>query len=101
MTWKLFKRYFKQNYLTEMYYDEKPKEFNDLRLGQMAMDGFVNKFTSLQTFISYLNEEKEKVQHFINCLPQVYRDILEFVNTKTMDETIRKKIMLMGIQTKC
>jgi hypothetical protein len=33
LNWKIFKKYFKQKYLTERYYDEKAKEFHDLKLG--------------------------------------------------------------------
>ena len=34
MTWKLFKKSLKHNYLTKRYYGEKAKDFfNDLKLG--------------------------------------------------------------------
>ena len=33
MTWKIFKKYLKNKYITERYYDEKDKEFHDLNLG--------------------------------------------------------------------
>ena len=58
MTWKLFKKHIKQKYLTELYYDEKDKEFNDMKLGQMTIDEFVTKFFSLQRYVPYLIEEK-------------------------------------------
>ena len=32
MTWKLFKKHFKEKYLNERYYDEKAKKFNDLEI---------------------------------------------------------------------
>ena len=33
VTWKLFKKYFKRKYLSEQYFEEKAKEFYELRLG--------------------------------------------------------------------
>ena len=30
--WKQFKKYFKQKYLSDMYYDDKIKEFHELKL---------------------------------------------------------------------
>ena len=34
IVWKQFKKYFKQKYLSDRYYDDKIKEFHELRLGQ-------------------------------------------------------------------
>ena len=33
IVWKQFKKYFKQKYLSDMYYDDKIDEFHELRLG--------------------------------------------------------------------
>jgi hypothetical protein len=40
-------------------------------------------------YVPYLRERKEKVQWFMSCLPQAYKDKIEFLNPKTMDEVIR------------
>lgn len=63
MTWKLFHKY-----LNERYYDEKAREFNELKLWQMTFEDFITKFLSLQRYVPYLKEEKTKVQRFINFL---------------------------------
>ena len=34
IVWKQFKKYFKLKYLSDRYYDDKIKEFHELRLGQ-------------------------------------------------------------------
>ena len=34
LKWKQFKKYFRQKYLSDRYYDDKIKEFHELRLGQ-------------------------------------------------------------------
>ena len=44
LKWKQFKKYFKQKYLSDRYYDDKIKEFHELRLGQQTMDEYANKF---------------------------------------------------------
>jgi len=62
ITWEKFKKYFKERYLTEIFYDGKEKEFHDLRLEQMTMDEFIEKFTSFLRYVPYIREEKEKTQ---------------------------------------
>lgn len=69
VTWESFLQYFKDKYLTKQFYDEKAKEFHDLRLGQMTMDEYITKFTSLLRYVPYLQEEKAKVQRFLSSLP--------------------------------
>jgi len=90
ITWENFQRYFKERYLTEQFYDKKAKEFHVLRLGQMTMDEFITKFTSLLRYVPYIREEKAKMHRFIGSLPLFMKEHLEFDNSKTMDEVIRK-----------
>lgn len=54
------------------------------------MDEFVTKFTSLQKYVPYIREEKEKVQCFISSLLAFMKERLEFDNLRSMDETIQK-----------
>lgn len=90
ITWDKFQRYFKERYLTERFYDEKAREFHDLRLGQQTMDEFISRFTSLLRYVPYIREEKAKVQRFLSSLPSSMRERIEFDNPKTMDDAIRK-----------
>eukprot|EP00253_Pinus_taeda_P028245 PITA_28245 len=90
ITWDNFKRFFKERYLTEHFYDEKAREFHDLRLGQQTMDEFITRFTSLLRYVPYIREEKAKVQRFVSSLPPYMRERIEFDNPKSMDEVIRK-----------
>ena len=62
ITWEVFQTKFKSRYLNERYYDEKSKEFHELRLGQLTIDEFVTKFTNLICYVPYIREEKVKVQ---------------------------------------
>eukprot|EP00253_Pinus_taeda_P011485 PITA_11485 len=90
ITWDNFQKFFKERYLTERFYDEKAREFHDLRLGQQTMDEFITRFTSLLRYVPYIREEKAKVQRFISSFPAYMRERIEFDNPKSMDEVIRK-----------
>ena len=57
-----FKRYFKKNFLSEQYYEERAKEFYELKLGSMTMKDLNSKFLSLLRYVPYLVDEKPKVQ---------------------------------------
>ena len=39
---KQFKKCFKKKYLSDRYYDDKIKEFHELRLGQQTMEEYAN-----------------------------------------------------------
>ena len=47
IAWKQFKKYFKQKYLFDRNYDDKIKEFHDLKLGHQTMEEYANKFLEL------------------------------------------------------
>jgi hypothetical protein len=49
-----------KQYLSEIYYERKTKEFYELRLGQMTMDDVINKFLELLRFIPYIQEDDVK-----------------------------------------
>jgi hypothetical protein len=62
LSWKQLEKYFKKKYLSERYYDEKTKEFYELKLGQHTMDEYVNKFLELIRYVPYIKDEKTKIQ---------------------------------------
>ena len=90
LKWKQFKKYFKQKYLSDRYYDDKIKEFHELRLGQQTMEEYANKFLELLRYVRYIRDEKVKVQHFLNRFPQSYKDRIEFYEPRTLEEATRK-----------
>lgn len=51
LTWEDFQVKFKNCYLNERYYDDKAKEFHEIRLGQLTIDDFVTKFTNLLRYV--------------------------------------------------
>ena len=59
---------FKQKYLSDRYYDDKIKEFHELRLGQQTMEEYANKFLELLRYVRYIKYEKVKIQSFMSGL---------------------------------
>jgi hypothetical protein len=88
---KQFERYFKKKYLSEKYFDGKTKEFYELKLGQFTIEEYINKFLELIRYVPYIKDENVKMQRFISGLPRSFRDIIEFDEPKTLEETIQKE----------
>jgi hypothetical protein len=79
----------KQKYLMERYFYEKDKEFHGLKVEKMMIEYFITRFFNPLRYVPYLREEKEKVQRFMSCLSQSFKDKVKFLNPKAMDEVIR------------
>jgi hypothetical protein len=86
----IFQEILQEKYLSESYYERKTKEFYELRLGQMTMDDLINKFLELLRFVPYIKEDKVKIQQFLSCLPQSYKDIIEFDNPKNLSKYLER-----------
>ena len=78
IVWKQFKKYFKEKYLSNRYYDGKIKEFHEMKLGQMTMEEYANKFLDILRYLKYTKDDKVKIQWFLSGLPQSYKDRIEF-----------------------
>jgi hypothetical protein len=59
----------------------------------MTMEDLINKFLELLRFVPYIREDKVKIQRFLSCLPQSYKDIIEFDNPKSLSEVFGKARM--------
>jgi hypothetical protein len=57
------------------------------------MDILINKFLELLRFVPYIKEDKVKIHQFLSCLPQSYKDRIEFDNPKTLSKVFRKAQM--------
>ena len=90
VSWKQFKKYFQQKYLSEHYYERKIQELFDLRLGNMTMDEYVKKFLDLMRYVTCINEEKVKIQRFLSGLPSFYKDRIQYDEPKMLELAIRK-----------
>jgi hypothetical protein len=90
LSWKRFEKYFKKKYLLEKYFDGKTKELYELKLGQLTIDEYIKNFLELMRYVSYINDEKVKMQRFISGLPQSYQDMIEFDEPNTLEDVIIK-----------
>lgn len=70
MNWGDFEQLFQKMHLSKRYFDSKEKGFYELRPRQMLDDELFTKFLESLRYVPYLKDEKEKVQRFINGLPQ-------------------------------
>jgi hypothetical protein len=90
LSWGKFEKYFKKKYLSERYYDDKTKEFYELKLGQLTIDEYINKFLELLRYVPYIKEENMKMQWFLSGFPQSFQNIIEFDEPKTLEDAIQK-----------
>ena len=56
----------------------------------MTVDEYANKFLEMIKYFKYIIDDKVNIQHFLSGLSQSYKDIIEFDEPQTLDETIRK-----------
>ena len=56
-----------------VYYDGNIKEFHQLKLGQMTMEEYTNKFLELLRYVKYIRYDKVKFKHFLSGIPQSYK----------------------------
>jgi hypothetical protein len=48
--------------MLEKCFDENTKEFYELKLGQLTIEEYINKFLELIRYVSFLKDEKIKMQ---------------------------------------
>jgi hypothetical protein len=46
----------------EKYFDGKTKDFYELKLGKLTIDGYINKFLELIRYEPYIKDEKVNMQ---------------------------------------
>ena len=54
------------------------------------MEEYANRFLELLRYVRYIKDEKVKIQHFLRGFPQYYKDRIEFYESRTLEEAIRK-----------
>lgn len=87
--WDKLWKYVKEKYLSARYYDNKRKEFHELKLGYNSMEEHVQKVIELLRYVRYIKEERVKIQSLLGGIPLSYRDMIEFSNPQTIEEAIR------------
>ena len=69
ISWKKFEMFFRKKYLSDRYYDDKIKEFHELKLGQLTMEEYANKFFELLRYVRFIRDDKVKIQCFLSGIP--------------------------------
>jgi hypothetical protein len=80
--WEQFDKYFRKKYLSEKYFDEKTKEFYELKLGQRTIEEYASRFLKLLRYVPYIKLKKVKVQRFISGLPRTIRTRLSLTSQR-------------------
>jgi N-glycosylase/DNA lyase len=89
VTWREFKKYFENKYLTKRYYDKKMKELFELKLGSMTIDEYERRFLELLKYVSFIKDETVKIPRYLSGLPSFISDKIQYDDPKTLEETIR------------
>jgi len=82
LTWSEFEKFFRNQYLSERYFDSKAKEFYKLRMGQILDEEYITKFLEMLRYMSYLKDGKEKSNGSSMAYLQHSRIELRFWNLK-------------------
>jgi hypothetical protein len=82
LSWKQFEKYFQKKYLLEKYFDEKKKEFYELKLGKLTIEEYVNKFLNFSRYVPYIKVEKEKVHASSVGYPRTTRTELNLMSQR-------------------
>jgi hypothetical protein len=91
ISWRKFKGYFQEKYLSQHYYEINIKELFKLNLGAMRMNEYEKRFFELLKYVDFIKNEKVKTQSFLSGLPSFYSEKIQYDNPKTLEETIRRE----------
>jgi hypothetical protein len=89
VTWREFKRYFQNKYLTKRYYDKK-MEFFEIKLGSMTIDEYERRFLDMIKYICFIMGEPVKIHRYLSGLQSFLNEKIKYDDPKTLDETIRR-----------
>jgi hypothetical protein len=89
VTWKEFKRYFQNKYLTKRYYDRNMKDFFELKLGSMMIDEYERIFLELLKYVPFIKDEQVKIHRYLSGFPSTIIDNIQYDDPEMLEETIR------------
>jgi hypothetical protein len=89
VTWREFKRYFQRKYLNKRYCDKIMKVFFEFNLGSMTIDEYERRFLEQLKYVSFIKDEKVKIQIYLSGLPSFMSDGIQYDDQKTLEENIR------------
>jgi hypothetical protein len=66
------------------------KDFFEINLGSMMIDEYERRFLEILKYVAFIKDEKIKIQRYLSGLPSFICDKIQYDDTKTLEETIRK-----------
>jgi hypothetical protein len=66
------------------------KEFFELKLGSMTMDEYEHRYLELLSYVNFIKDEQVKIQIFMSGLPSLFSDKIQYDDSKTLEEAIRR-----------
>jgi hypothetical protein len=57
----------------------------------MKIDEYDKRFFELLNYVSFIKDEKVKIQRFLSGLPSLYNDMTHYDNPMTLEEAIRRE----------
>jgi hypothetical protein len=79
---------FKRNTI-KRYHDKKIKESFELNLGSMTIDEYERRFLELLKCVSFIRDEKIKIQSYLIGIPSFISENIQYDDPKTLEDTIR------------
>ena len=67
------------------------KEFFEQNIRSMKMDEYERRFIELLMYVDFIKDEKVKIQIFLSEIPSFYSDKIQFDDSRTLEELIRKE----------
>jgi hypothetical protein len=64
--------------------------FFDIKLGNMTTKEYGKKFLELLRYVDFIRDEKVKIHRFLSGFLSFYKDKIQFDETRTLEEAIRK-----------
>jgi hypothetical protein len=89
VTWREFKSYFQNKYLTKRYYDNKMKEFFELNVGSMMISEYERIFLELLKYVIFIKDEV-KIHRYLSGFPSFISEKIQYDDPKTLEETVRR-----------
>jgi hypothetical protein len=69
VTWREFKNYSQNKYLTKHYYDKKMKELFELKIHSMTIDEYEKRFLELLKYVYFNKDEQVKIHSYMSGMP--------------------------------
>jgi hypothetical protein len=69
---------------------KKMKGFFELKIGSMTMDEYGRIFLNLLKYFDFIKDEHVKIQRFLSGFSSIFSDKIQYDDSKTLDEEIRR-----------